>query len=109
MNKNSDEQELKSVISIKEAIDIAQKDIKELRKNLNEINNCKEIEVTIIRKNGTKIPVIFFNKQLDDFLKESLIMIFKSMQKGALETEKDLLKFKKEGEESEQSYTVRFL
>lgn len=109
MNKNFNGWKLKSVMPMDEAIKIAQKDVKESSKYLSEIKNCKKIKVTIIGRNGTKVPVVFSNEQLYDFLKESLKIGLKSMQEEALETVKELLELREEGEKSEQPYTVRFL
>ncbi|MCC0654717.1 hypothetical protein [Clostridioides sp. ES-S-0001-03] len=109
MNKNSDGWKLKAVIQIDEAIKIAQNDVKESNKYLDEIKNCKKIKVEIIGKNGTKIPVNFSNEGMRNLLKEGLEISLKSMQESALEIEKSLLELKKEGEKSEQPYTMRFL
>ncbi|MCB4305152.1 hypothetical protein LGK37_16890 [Clostridioides difficile] len=109
MNENSDGWKLVSVVPADEAIKKSKKDVKELSKYLYEIKNCKKIKITIIGRNGTKVPIVFSNEQFYDFLKESLKISLESMQEGALEIEKNLLELIKESEKSEQPYTMRFL
>lgn len=109
MNKNFGGWELKAVTQIYEAIKIAQNNKKESSKYLDEIKNCKKIEVTIIGKDDTKIPIVFSNEETFGILKDGIEISLESIQEGALELEKILFELKKEGEKSEQSYTVRFL
>ncbi|EIS9703486.1 hypothetical protein [Clostridioides difficile] len=77
-----------------EAIRITQKDIRELSSYSNEIKNCKKVKVTIIKNDGTKVPITFSNKLLYDFLKSGFEISFKSMCEEAAETEKELLRIK---------------
>ncbi|MCC0648466.1 hypothetical protein [Clostridioides sp. ZZV15-6598] len=82
-------------IELDEAIKITQKDIKELNGYSKEIKNCKKVKVTIIKNDGTKVPILFSNKLLYDFLKSGFEISFKSMCEEASETEKELLRIKK--------------
>lgn len=109
MNKNFDGWKLKAVTQIDEAIKIAQNNKKESSKYLDEIKNCKKIEVTIIGKDDTKIPVVFSNEETFGILKDGIEISLESIREGALELEKILFELKKEGEKSEQPYTMRFL
>ncbi|EGT3674383.1 hypothetical protein I4P50_16135 [Clostridioides difficile] len=78
-----------------EAISITQKDIKDLSGYSNDIKECKKVKVTIIKKNGTKVPITFSNELLYDFLKKGFVISFKSMCEEAAETEKELLRIKR--------------
>ncbi|MGO0987999.1 hypothetical protein ACTPEW_18885 [Clostridioides difficile] len=82
-------------IELDEAIKIIQKDIKELGSYSNDIKECKKVKVTIIKNDGTKVPIVFSNKLLYDFLKSGFEISFKSMCEEASETEKELLMIKK--------------
>ncbi|MDB3582146.1 hypothetical protein C4238_03730 [Clostridioides difficile] len=77
-----------------EAISITRRDIKELSGYSNDIKECKKVKVTIIKKNGTKVPITFSNELLYDFLKKGFEISFKSMCEEAAETEKELLRMK---------------
>lgn len=77
-----------------EAISMTQKDIRELSSYSNEIKNCKKVKVTIIKNDGTKVPITFSNKLLYDFLKSGFEISFKSMCEEVAEIEKELLRIK---------------
>ncbi|HFL3675449.1 TPA: hypothetical protein ACG3QH_003664 [Clostridioides difficile] len=84
-----------------EAISITRRDIKELSGYSNDIKECKKVKVTIIKKNGIKVPITFSNELLYDFLKKGFEISFKSMCEEAAETEKELLRMKEGSVENE--------
>lgn len=85
-----------AVIPILEAIKIAKEDEKELREYLKGIEECKKINISIVRKNGTKIPLTFTNKELNIRLKEEIKLAIKCIKEEATEIKELLIKMESE-------------